>query len=284
MVDFLVKYGASGIFVNGTAGEFPYLSVKERVSVTRIVKDQVRSKVCVLMGVSDVSLKRTLKLVDHGVELGVDGFVTTFPQYFSLDSNDIRLILTQIHDRIPDKPVLAYDVSSVVPTTASLNPKLIIELANAKILLGLKYTGADWENYASIILNGLNNRDFFRLFAGSEALTRKIYEEGYQFDGGIYSGSNIFPRLYRDYYEAMKCKDEPLISKTLGLLFLSGGIFGTVPPSSGPGLIKEILTKLGLPISSKVHSPLPPIKDRIFKKIDKLLETIENAGYLDKYD
>ncbi|MHA1763418.1 MAG: dihydrodipicolinate synthase family protein, partial [Promethearchaeota archaeon] len=52
VVDFLINNGATGIFVNGTSGEFPYLTLEERVKIARIVKDQVKSKGCVLMGIS----------------------------------------------------------------------------------------------------------------------------------------------------------------------------------------------------------------------------------------
>lgn len=284
VVNFLTKNGASGIFVLGTTGEGPYLSINKRIQVTKIVKEQIKPEFFLLMGVSDLTLRNSLNLVEEGLKLGVDGFVSTFPQYFDLESNEIKQILTQIHRKAENKPVFAYDVSSSVRSTASLTPKLILELANENIIQGVKYTGSDWDNYAMKVLTGLDDRKRFRFLAGAEILTRKIHEEGVQFDGGIFSAANLFPRLYNDFYNALENNDDSLVSKIINHIFSAGGISGKVSVGSGPALIKEILIKLGLPISSRVHAPLPPVKERIFKKIDKLLETIDSAGYLDKYE
>lgn len=284
VINFLTKNGASGLFVLGTMGEGPYLSIEKRIQVTKIVKDQIKPEFFILMGVSDLVLRNSLKLVEEGLKLDVNGFVSTFPQYFNLDSDEIKLILTRIHEKSGNKPIIAYDVNSSIPTTASLSPKLILELAYANIIQGIKYTGSDWDNYAMIVLNGLNKRDNFKFFTGSEGITRKIYEEGLQFNGGIFSVANLFPRLYNDLYQAINNNDDNLVSKTFNLIFSASGASRTVPIASRPNLIKEILIKMGLPISSKVHAPLPPIKKPIFKEIDKLLDMIEIAGYLDKYE
>ncbi|MHA1805780.1 MAG: dihydrodipicolinate synthase family protein [Promethearchaeota archaeon] len=283
IVDFLIDHGVAGIFALGTAGEFPYIPLKKRIQVIKIIKDQLKSTCFLLMGISDLSLKNILLLLNEGLDLDVDGFVITFPQYFSLSSDEIRLILKKIHENARGKPILAYDVSSVVPTTAHLPPRLIIELAKERIIQGLKYTGADWEHHVKIILEGIEDRNTFKFLAGTERIAHAFYEHEIPLDGGIFSASNLFPRLYHDFFEALKTKNEVGLSRTLPLISSTGGIFGTVPSSAGPNLIKQILIKLGAPITDNVHSPLPRIKSRVFKKIDKLLAQIDSEGYLDRF-
>lgn len=283
VVDFLVNLRVSGIFVLGTAGETAYMNLEERFQISKIVRDQASSSVPLLMGLSDPSLANSLKLLKHGMDIGVDGFVATLPQYFQLDSGQIKTYFTEIKKYCEEKPFFAYEVSEVVPTTARLTPKLVIELANEGIINGLKYSGVMWEDYALLLFEGLKNRENFRLFAGSEIVTRKIWEARIKFDGGIYSGLNVFPRIYVDLYNAIQAKNEEKLARIFPLLFQCGGIFGTVGSSGGPNLIKEMLKELGLPISTKVRSPLPTVKSHIFKKIKSLFDILTKEGYLDKY-
>ncbi len=278
VVDFLVNLDVSGIFILGTAGEFAYMNVEERLQIAKIVRDQVKSRVPLLMGLSNVSLLNSLKLLKNGIDLGMDGFVATLPQYSQLESGQIKNYFVEIKKNCGDKPLFAYEVSEIVPTTARLTPKLILDLANSKIINGLKYTGVLWEDYAQLIFNGLNDRESFRFFPGTEIISRKIWEAGVKFDGGIYSGLNIFPRIYNDMFKAIKNKDEALLARIQPLIFSIGGIL-----SYGPSIIKEVLKSIGLPISTKVRSPLPSIKKPAIKKIIRLLNTISNEGYLDKY-
>ena len=284
VVDFLVDHGAHGLFALGTSSEFAYMDLLERIKIIKIIRDQLKSRLPLLMGVSDTSLKNSISLVKEGLELGVDGFVATVPQYFLLDNKQIKTYYTEINKYCSEKPLFAYDVSGSVPTTAKLSPNLIIELLNTKIIHGMKYSGVLWEEYAKLILEGVSDRDSIRFFAGSEIVTRKIYEADVKFDGGIYSASNIFPRLYADTFKAIKLKDDNLISKCLPLFLNSGGLIGSMGSSGAQSGMKEAIRAIGLPISAKVKSPLPPLKNRMHKKIDNFIETLSKEGYLDKYE
>lgn len=284
VVDFLVEHGVYGLFALGSASEFAYMDLLERIQIIKIIRDQLKSRVPLLMGVADTSLKNSLSLIKEGLEIGVDGFVATVPQYFLLDRKQIKAYFTDIKKHCNDKPLFAYDVSEIVPTTAKLSPKLIIELLDNKIINGMKYSGVLWEDYAKIVLEGVSDRDSIKFFAGSEIVTRKIYEAGFKFDGGIYSGLNLFPRLYIDTFKAITMKDERLISKCLPLFLNSGGLMGAMGSSGTQSVMKETLKAIGLPISSKVRSPLPPLKKNVYKKINNLIETLSKEGYLDKYE
>ena len=283
VVDFLVKHGVSGIFELGTSSEFAYLDLEEQFLITKIVKEQLKSNIPLLMGVSNASLTNSLKLIKFGLDIGVDAFVATVPQYFLIDNKQIKTYFTEIKNHCNEKPLFAYDVSETVPTTAKLSPKLIIELLNNKIINGIKYSGVLWEDYAKLVLEGVSDRDSIKFFAGSEIVTRKIYEAGFKFDGGIYSGLNMFPRLYNDTFKAIKIMDKNLISKCLPLFLSAGGLIGAMGSSGTPSVMKETLKAIGLPINAKVRSPLPPLKKHVHKKISKLLDTLSKEAYLDKY-
>ncbi|TFG27782.1 MAG: dihydrodipicolinate synthase family protein [Promethearchaeota archaeon] len=283
-VDYLVNHDVYGLFVLGTASEFAYMDIQERIKIVRIIRDQLKSSIPLLMGVADISMKNSLRLLMEGRDIGVDGFVANVPQYFLLDNKQITNYFEEIKKNCNDKPLFAYEVSEIVPTTAQLSPKLVIDLADNKIINGIKYSGVLWNDYAKIVLEGVKDRESIRFFAGSEIITREIVEAGFKFDGGIYSGLNIFPRLYCDTFKAIEAKDEDRIAKLLNLLFSAGGIMGSMSSSGSPIIMKETLKALGLPIAAKVRSPLPSLKKHIYKKIDRLIENLSKEGYADKYE
>jgi dihydrodipicolinate synthase/N-acetylneuraminate lyase len=284
VMDFLIKKGVFGIFILGTAGEYAYFDLKERMQIAKIARDHLKSEAPLLMGISDISLSNSIKLLKYGLDIGVDGFVANIPQYFPLDNKQIGDYFTELNKYRKDKPLFAYDVSEMVQTTATIAPKVILELANEQIINGIKYSGVIWENYAQQVIEGTKHLQNFRFFAGSELITRKILEAGLKFDGGIYSSLNIFPRIYVDFFKAIRNKEERKIIKCFPLLFSIGGIFGTMGSAGGPTIAKEILKALGFPIMTKVRSPLPSLKKIVLKKIDNLFENVSKEGYLDKYE
>ncbi|MBD3253970.1 MAG: hypothetical protein GF383_02705 [Candidatus Lokiarchaeota archaeon] len=284
VIDFLVKGGVSGIFILGTASEFAYFTFSERIQIAEIVRDHLSSKIPLLMGISDPSLNVSLRLIKKGLNIDVDGFVANIPQYFTLGSKEIKESFTKFKEKCQDKPLFAYEVSEIVPTTARLEPKMIVELANQRIINGMKYSGVLWEDYAKIILEGIENKEEVSFFAGTEIITRLIYENGIEFDGGIYSGLNVFPRLYSDTFHAIKNKKKEKISNNMKLLFSTGGIFGAMGSAGTPTIMKYMLNKLGLPITTKVRSPLPNLNKRINKKIEKLFGLLSKNNYLDRYE
>lgn len=266
VLNFLTNHKVSGIFTLGTSSEFAYMDMDEKMRIVDIVIDQVKSKVPILMNVSSHSIKSAIRLIEHGLEVDIDGFVANVPQYFTLQAQNLMEYFTNIKKSCKDKPLFAYEVSSTVPTTATLTPDLIAELANNDIISGLKYSSGDWENYVIPLFKGLIDRKKLKFFIGSEIILRKFYEEKLTFEGGIFSGLNLFPRLYVEVFNAFQNNDYNKVEQYLPSILKVGALFGVVYPAGTPSLMKEVLKLIGLPIKAKVRAPLPPLNQRQQKK------------------
>jgi len=283
VVDYLIEQGVSGIFALGSSSEFAYMDLEERMKCVEIIKDQVKSRVPILMNLSCTSLKLALKLLKFGDDLGISGYVANIPQYFNLQNSEIKNYYMVLSKNCGVKPLFAYELSSTVPSTAALSYNLIIELTNENIINGIKYSGGDWDNYVMPLLDNLSDRSKFLFFIGSEIIVRKFSEANLKFDGGIFSGLNMFPSIYVDIYEAFQAENKERIADCLPYLMKVGAIFGAVYPSGAPSLMKETLIALGLPITNIVRSPLPSLKKLQYKKINKLIEELSNTEYIKKY-
>ena len=72
LVDHILAGGAHGLFLLGTTGEAPDLPYDVRYELVRVVCEQVRGRVPVLVGITDTVLAESLRLAETGVPEGAD--------------------------------------------------------------------------------------------------------------------------------------------------------------------------------------------------------------------
>src|SRR2546426_6227989 len=72
LVDFHIESGIDGLLPLGTSGEFALLSREERQALVNTVVDQADSRVPVVAGVSDPSIKNVLQFSSDAKKAGAD--------------------------------------------------------------------------------------------------------------------------------------------------------------------------------------------------------------------
>lgn len=138
LVQYFLKLGKEhniGLIVNPEAGELFYMSREEKITVTKIVMDEVQGKVPVLGGVLSVTTKGTVENARDMKELDVDGLFVMPPigaidittswnasAYPEVWLDDIKAI-----DAACDLPMIAHPVATAsmaygigIPTEATL--------------------------------------------------------------------------------------------------------------------------------------------------------------------
>ncbi len=69
-VDWLIDKGISGLYPNGSTGEFTRFSAEERHEIIRIVADQTAGRVPIMAGAAEANLRDTLSACDAYARLG----------------------------------------------------------------------------------------------------------------------------------------------------------------------------------------------------------------------
>ncbi|GAB4322602.1 MAG: dihydrodipicolinate synthase family protein [Promethearchaeota archaeon] len=284
VVDFLLAAGVNGLFVLGSSGEFPYLATDERLRVAEVVADEVGGRVPLVLCVSAHSVSEAKRLVDRGRELGVEAFAAVLPTYFELDPPAVRRFYRDLSGHCEQTPLFAYYFHEIVPASADLPPKLVAGLANEGVLSGLKASTFGWDEYAKPLLDLLKGREDFVLFAGSEGLLLKSARANQLADGLITSPSNHFPRFYVEWFDALRSGDQQFVESTADLVDLVVDAYVSAGVLQAPALMKTALAQLGLPVTTRVRSPLPPLKRLHAKKLSALLAAFEERGFLDRWE
>lgn len=91
LVDFHIKAGIQGLFVLGSTGQGPAMTVEERKKTAAIVLDQARSRVSVVIHVGTPDAGTTVELAEHATEHKADAVAIVPPYYYS-DHSEYEII------------------------------------------------------------------------------------------------------------------------------------------------------------------------------------------------
>jgi len=91
LVDFHIRAGVQGLFVLGSTGQGPVMTVEERKQAAAIALDQARSRVPVIIHVGTPDTDSTVELAEHAAEHKADAIAIVPPYYYS-DHSEFEII------------------------------------------------------------------------------------------------------------------------------------------------------------------------------------------------
>ena len=83
LVDFHINAGVQGLFVLGSTGQGPAMTIEERKQAAAIALDQARSRVPVVIHVGTADTGSTTELAEHVAEHKADAVAIVPPYYYS---------------------------------------------------------------------------------------------------------------------------------------------------------------------------------------------------------
>src|SRR5881296_2363447 len=83
LVDFHIGAGIQGLFVLGSTGQGPAMSVEERKKAAAVALDQARSRVPVIIHVGTADTESTVELAEHAAAHKADAVAIVPPYYYS---------------------------------------------------------------------------------------------------------------------------------------------------------------------------------------------------------
>lgn len=83
LVDFYVKVSVQGLFLLGSLGQGPVISVPERKRAAEIAIDEARKRLPVVIHVGTADTESTVELAKHAAERGADAVAVVPPFYYS---------------------------------------------------------------------------------------------------------------------------------------------------------------------------------------------------------
>ncbi|KAL1005681.1 hypothetical protein UPYG_G00062230 [Umbra pygmaea] len=183
------KIPFKGLVVQGSNGEYPYLTDEERVEVVRRVRLALPTHQLVLAGSGCESTRATILMTERMAGAGADMVLVVTPCFYKgkMDSRALLHHFTQVADSSP-VPVVLYSVPA--NTGLDLPADTVVRLAQHPNILGLKDSGGDITRIG-LIVHKTKAQDF-QVLAGSAGFLMAAYSVGCV--GGVCALANVLGR------------------------------------------------------------------------------------------
>ncbi|XP_040002203.1 4-hydroxy-2-oxoglutarate aldolase, mitochondrial [Xiphias gladius] len=180
------KIPFKGLVVQGSNGEFPYLTEEEQVDVVKTVRRSLQADKLLLAGSGCESTRATVQLTEKMAAAGADAVLVVTPCFYKgkMDSRALIQHFTKVADSSP-VPVVLYSVPA--NTGLELPLDAVVQLSQHPNIVGLKDSGGDITRI-SLIVHKTKTQDF-QLLAGSAGFLMAAYCVGAV--GGVCALANV---------------------------------------------------------------------------------------------
>jgi N-acetylneuraminate lyase len=205
LVEVLVARGVDGLYVLGSTGEGPSLSVAERRSVAAEFVRANAGRLPLLVQVGSTVLADARELAAHAAEIGADGVSAVFTSYFPVRGIEpVVEALASIAAAAPGLPFYAYHIPAL--SGIAVDPvDLLDRLAErAPNLAGLKFTAPQADLFQACVERFAGRLEI--LWGCDEMLLAGFTAGG---RGAIGSTYNFAAPLYRAVLAALERADLP---------------------------------------------------------------------------
>ncbi|WP_020600662.1 4-hydroxy-tetrahydrodipicolinate synthase [Spirosoma panaciterrae] len=252
--------GVRYIVLQGTTGESPTVSKKEKAQLLHYLKENNAKKLPIVYGVGgNVTADVVAGMKDIDFE-GVDAILSVCPYYNKPGKRGVIEHFTRIADACP-VPVILYNIP--FRTGINMSAETIVELAQHSNIIGVKEASCVIEQCMEIVRD---KPDDFLLISGDDVQGVPIISIG---GVGVMSViANAFPTRFSAMIDAALQGDFAFAQKELGhflridpLLYEEGNPVG----------VKNLMEILGL-ISAEVRLPLMKASDDLSERQRAVLQ------------
>ncbi|MEU6475852.1 4-hydroxy-tetrahydrodipicolinate synthase [Streptomyces sp. NPDC047017] len=242
----LVDEGCDGLVLNGTTGESPTTTDREKAALIRAVREAVGDRAALVAGVGTAATRHTVELALAAEQAGADAVLVATPYYSRPPQDAVEAHFRTVADA-SGLPLMLYDVPA--RTGTRIEPDTLLRLAGHPGIVALKDCSNDF-----LTAQKLLSRTDLALYAGCDEHNLALYALGAA--GYISTVANLAPaplRAVLDAFDAgesaraarLQQRATELIESTM-----ASGLPGTVT-------VKALLGALGLP-AGPVRAPLLP--------------------------
>jgi N-acetylneuraminate lyase len=200
IVDQLIQDGLDGVYVCGSTGEGPSLSIDERQAVAEAYIQAVDKRLPVILQVGHDSLKEACRLARHAQDKGADAISAVPPLYFKPDNVEILVdFLGEIVSCTSGLPFYYYHIPRL--TGVEIDVVQFLQLCSEKLpgLQGVKFS--DFKVFELQACVQLQNGRYNLLFGSDEMLLAGLAVGAH---GAIGTTYNFAAPLYKRIIQAFE--------------------------------------------------------------------------------
>ncbi len=262
LVDHTLSQGVTGIFVLGSSGEGPLLTLEQRRTVVRTAGEVVDGHAPLYVGVSECSVGRVRELMQALNTPAVTAFVLTVPFYGNFDDPELQAAFFETVAGEAPRPLILYNIPQAVHATVA--PTTVARLAAHPQIIGIKDSAGDLIPFQQMLK--LRERHDFTVFQGAEQLAGLSLLAGA--DGLVAGMCNLVPGWFADLLAAARDHD---VAAALRIQARINALWPLHTHGHWLSCLKTAASLLGL-CGPTVSAPLPPLSADATGRIRLLLE------------
>jgi 4-hydroxy-tetrahydrodipicolinate synthase len=263
LVEFNLKAGVHGIGV-ALGSEVMKLSESERALVTRIVVDQVRGRVPVVINTSGAGTDLAVFYSQTAQDNGADALMILPPTWMSPGPAEIREYFKAISDAV-HIPIFIQDAGAT-PVSAELSRQIAEEGENVRYVkvesAPLPQKVGDVVAYAG---------DLLTVFGGAGG-NHFIEEMRLGAVGTMPSCSQ--PEAFVEVWDLFQSGNEPAARETFDRTIAPVNRLVNQAPAAFYHINKEILRQRGVIRTAKVRGPVPPLDEQIRRELQTVIDRL----------
>jgi N-acetylneuraminate lyase len=273
----LEKNGIAGAFINGTTGEGPSMTAREKqltaLKWSECMKNGGRMRVINLVG--GTSYKECIENAIFSREAGISAIAIIAPYYYKPDDEgQLAEFVATVGEAVPDMPVYFYHI----PELTGVNMPMIGFLERISVMLpnfaGIKYTQEDFMDFLSCL--NYNDGTYDLLWGRDECLLSAL---ALGCRGAVGSTYNYAAPLY---HELIKAFDTGDISRARMLQEKSVILISLLGKYGGIATGKAYMKLMGLDCG-EFRSPVRNMTAAMFSAYVKDVEELKMDEYFSDF-
>jgi 2-dehydro-3-deoxy-D-pentonate aldolase len=195
LINWLIEKGVTGLYPNGSTGEFIRLSFEERKRVIRIVAEEARGRVPVLAGAAESNLTMILEACRTYADLGCVAVSVTGPYYYKVSQESIEHFFRELARQSPID-ILLYNIPQF---SNEISLPVLKRLAlDCPRIVGVKDSSRDFPRFLCTLHEVKPQRPEFACLIGCEEILFPALAMGA--DGGTLATSGVVPEVFMKLY------------------------------------------------------------------------------------
>ena len=195
--NWLIEKGVTGLYPNGSTGEFIRISFEERIRVVEIMADEARGRIPILAGAAEPNIDMVVQACKRYADLGCRAVSVTGPYYFKVSQHSIEHYFRELAAKSPID-ILLYNIPQF---SNEISLDVVKRLAmDCPRIVGIKDSSRDMPRFMDTLNEVKTQRPDFSCMIGCEEILLPVLLMGG--DGGTIACSGVAPEAVMKLYNS----------------------------------------------------------------------------------
>jgi 4-hydroxy-tetrahydrodipicolinate synthase len=263
LLERLIVSGSHGVAPLGSTGVMPYLNDEEKEAITEATVEQVKGRVPILVGVSNLTTERTIYHAKFAEKAGAAAVMIIPMSYWKLSDDEIVKHYDAVARQI-SIPIMAYNN----PATAGvdMSPKLLKRILEIPNVTMIKKSTGDVQRMHYLKKELGYSVAFYN---GSNPLALSAFAAGAT--GWCTAAPNLIPELNLALYNAVQKND---LQEAQKVFYKQIDVLRFIVEKGLPRAIKSGLHLQGIE-GGYLRKPLQPLTENEINDLDRILKLVQ---------